>query len=543
MSTTESSSSSLPNQTQESTRSKPRQIRWWPAGVIVVLAMMAIVYVRFIREDSHQHRNIFTMEIGVATVILLWLWVLLGSRLAWKTRGLIAGAALGCVALMAGLFEIHGVTGDLVPILKFRWSKPTAEFNEAAANSSGAAKQAHKSGLPTAIPGTNDFPQFLGPHRNATVPQGPKLARDWTARPPEKIWRQPIGAGWSGFVIQGGRAITQEQRGEFELVVCYDLLTGQLVWKHSDTARYFTTIAGEGPRATPAIAEGRVFAAGATGILNCLDLDSGKVLWSKNILTENEAKLNDWGVAGSPLVLPDLGLVIVNPGGRKDRSLVAYRVADGSLAWAGGDDKASYSSPCEATLAGVRQVLMFNQHALFGHDAQSGAVLWRHEWHPGWPHVALPVPVDDRRLLVSSGYGVGGELLEITRDSSGKFAVEKIWKTNRLKSKFNNFIIREGFIYALDDGVLVCLEIETGDLKWKEGRYGHGQFLLVRDLLLITAENGDVVLLEPRSDANRELTRFEALSGKTWNPPALSGDLLLVRNDQEAACYRLPVQP
>ena len=145
------------------------------------------------------------------------------------------------------------------------------------------------------------------------------------------------------------------------------------------------------------------------------------------------------------------------------------------------------------------------------------------------------------RVLVSSGYGVGSELLHIQPDDTGMFRAERLWKTNRLKAKFNNLVTRDGYVYGLDDGILACLEIATGDLKWKDGRYGHGQFILVRDVLLVTAENGQVALIDPVPTERRELTRFQALEGKTWNPPALAYDLLLVRNDQEAACYRLPV--
>ena len=126
---------------------------------------------------------------------------------------------------------------------------------------------------------------------------------------------------------------------------------------------------------------------------------------------------------------------------------------------------------------------------------------------------------------------------------SGVFSVKRLWKTNRLKAKFNNLVTRGGYVYGLEDGILACLDLATGELKWKDGRYGHGQFILVRDLLLITAEHGELVLLDPVPSEQRELTKFKALNGKTWNPPAMIGDILLVRNDQEAACYRLPVAP
>jgi outer membrane protein assembly factor BamB len=523
----------VPTAEIHSTRRRP--IRWWPAGLTVLLAVSAILYFRVIREDSQQWRNIYSMQTCVVALALLLIWVLFLSRMRWKVRLLAFGSVVGLIGLMVGMFEIRGVTGDLVPVLKFRWSRHVVPVALSPVDQPTAGSVVRLAGSTL----TNTYPQFLGPGRNATLPDGPRLARDWTAQPPQKLWRQPVGAAWSGFAIVGNRAVTLEQRGDEEWVICYELLTGKVLWTHSDKARYFTTIAGGGPRTTPTIFGDKVVTLGATGILNCLDFAVGELVWSKDIIAENRSSMPQWGLAGSPLVLGDL--VVVNPGGKFGRSLVAYRLSNGELAWSGGDDIASYSSPCAASIGGVTQILIFNQHAIYGHDAMTGQVLWQHPWDSSQPHVAMPVALPGDRVLVSSGYGVGSELLQMIRDQAGIFTVNRLWKTNRLKAKFNNLVTRNGYVYGLDDGMLACLDLATGELKWKEGRYGHGQFILVADLLLITAENGEVVLLDPVPDERRELTKFQALDGKTWNPPALVGDLLVVRNDQEAACYRLPV--
>jgi outer membrane protein assembly factor BamB len=518
-----------------STRRRP--VRWWPAGLILVFAGFTIFYFRVIREDSQQWRNIHSMQTCVVAVVLLLIWALLWSRMRWQVRLLAFGSVIGFIGLMMGMFRIHGVTGDLVPVLKFRWSRPGLPQGSSAGGRTTETSSSSLSIISAML--TNSYPQFLGPDRNATVPEGPRLARNWSSQPPQKLWRQPVGPAWSGFAIAGNRAITLEQRGDEECVVCYELLTGKVLWTHSDKARYFTTIAGEGPRTTPSLVGDKVVTLGGTGILNCLELASGKVTWSKDIISENQSHVPEWGVAGSPLVLGDR--VIVNPGGTQGRSLVAYRLSNGEFAWGGGDDNASYSSPCGATLGGVPQILIFDNHAIFGHDAASGRVLWQHPWDSKQPHVAVPVALDGDRVLASSGYGVGSELLQVTRDPTGTFTVNRLWKTNRLKAKFNNLVTRNGYVYGLDDGILACLDLATGELKWKDGRYGHGQFILVRDLLFIIAENGELALLDPVPTERRELTKFQALNGKTWNPPALVGEFLLVRNDQEAACYRLPL--
>ena len=159
--------------------------------------------------------------------------------------------------------------------------------------------------------------------------RGVRLARDWQAQPPREVWCRPVGAAWSSFAIVGGRAVTQEQHGPEERVVCYDLASGRKLWSHADTTRYESSMGGIGPRATPTIVDRRVYAVGATGYLNVLDLDSGAIIWSRDIVADNAAEVPMFGISGSPLVLTDK--VIVSPGGPDGRSLVAYARDDGSF--------------------------------------------------------------------------------------------------------------------------------------------------------------------------------------------------------------------
>ena len=216
------------------------------------------------------------------------------------------------------------------------------------------------------------WPQFLGPNRNGILP-GPRLARDWVARPPQLVWRQPIGAAWSGFVVARGFAVTQEQRGPQELVTCYDALTGKLLWTHADDTRYATTIAGEGPRANPTLDGDRVITAGASGILNCLDLDTGKLLWSHRVTQENGGEVPGWGFSVSPLV---------------------------------------------HEIGGVRQILLFGGREINGHDASSGQLLWHFPWPTDHPHVGIPLLLSGDRVLIGSGYGTGCAALQIRRETN-----------------------------------------------------------------------------------------------------------------------------
>lgn len=514
-----------------SRNSKP--VRWWPLVVVVVLCGGALAYVNLTDRGDQQGDVMASMGILLAGIALSLLWLLAFSRLRWKLRlGIFALLAIVGIGVGSQL-EVDGVSGNLVPILKWRGGDNVVSIS----SESAASVEIESSDLQEILD-TNGYSQFLGPQRNAKV-SGLELARDWETQPPEQIWRKPIGEAWSGFSTQGRYAFTQDQDGDEERVVCYDLLTGDIIWEHRDLTRYDNGIGGVGPRATPTITEDRVYALGATGVLNCLGLESGTLIWSRNILDENGAALPDWGVAGSPLISGEN--VIVSAGGPDGRSLVAYDRLSGELVWSGGSDAAHWSSPMLYEIAGLEQILIFNANGVTAHDVTDGRVLWTYPWKPDHPHVSIPVLLPNDRVLISSGYGNGSALFQVTRGADGVFTSELVWKSLHLKAKFTNVVYKDGYIYGLDDGVFVCVNAETGKRVWKKGRYGHGQIILVGDVLLVTAEQGDIALVEAVPDEYRELARFSAFDGKSWNPPALVGPYLLLRNHKEAACYRLPV--
>ena len=513
---------------------KPRSIRWWIGIRLLLLGIAAIVYARGQNDWAFQKRNLITYEIIIVTGIALLVWWTFLSRAPKQLRLAVTFGLVGAAVIGAALFRLRGMTGDMLPIIEFRWTRSAAPSSPASTpiRTETSGRQYERA--------TNSFPQFLGPDRNGVLP-GPSLETNWRAHPPELVWRKPVGAAWSGFAIAGNIGLTQEQRDGNECVTALDLTTGEPLWSHSDHARYSTTIAGEGPRATPTVVGNRVFAFGATGLLNCLDLVTGKLLWSHDVVAESRAKVMAWGCASSPLVVDDL--VVVHGGEGAGRSLFAYRIEDGKPVWVGGHSDASYASPVLATLAGSPQVLAFNDGTVSGHDPATGTTLWERSWGNGNVVCASPVMVSSNRVLFSSGYGVGAELLEISQSSPGKFSAKQIWKSIRMKAKFANLVVHDGFLYGLDDGIFTCVDLRDGSQRWKEGRYGHGQGLLVGDLYLLMAESGELVLLRPTPEAPNELARHRVFDSKTWNPIALSGDLLLVRNDREAACLRLKLKP
>lgn len=503
-----------------------RPIRWWPAWILVGAAILAGVAIAVGEGGNQQAQAMHAMAVGLLLAIGLFLWATLFSRLPGRQRGRLALGALATAALFGSFFRIQGVTGNLVPILEPRFG--------------GGPRLAAQSRLAQVdiAASPTDFPQFRGPSRDGRLP-GVKLFRDWTARQPRELWRRPVGEGWSGFAVVGQVAITQEEREDQEVVAAYDLASGEPLWSHAAPGGYRNTIGGNGPRATPTVAGGQVFTFGPGGLLRALEAATGKLMWSHQTAEENDAEPPQWGYAGSPLLVGDR--VVVAPGGPGGRSLVAYDRRSGERVWSAGDDKAAFASPQLFTLAGRQQIVIFNEASVAGHDPEKGAVLWTFPWSSAQANVAQPLALGDDRLLISSGYGVGASALEIV-EKDGGFVARERWHSNAMKAKFTNPIELGGKIYGLDDGIFACLDAATGEKCWKAGRYGHGQILLVGELILLLAENGEMVLIEPNPAGLKELGRFPALSGKSWNTFALAGNKLLVRNHQEAACFELPLE-
>jgi outer membrane protein assembly factor BamB len=387
-----------------------------------------------------------------------------------------------------------------------------------------------------AIPDTPaEWPGFRGPKRDGAV-HGVRINTDWSASPPVQIWRRPVGPGWSSFAIHGDYFFTQEQRGDDEVVSAHRVSTGEPVWRHRDPVRFYESNGGAGPRSTPTISRGRVYTSGATGILNALDERTGALLWSHNVAAEAKVETPTWGFTASPLVIDDL--VIAAASG----AMAAYDRVTGKEVWRHKSRGGSYSSPHFTTIDGVPQIVLLATPGAVSVAPADGTLLWEHAWDGGV--IVQPAVLDDGNIMVSAMSmtgGLGTRRLAVSRGASG-WTVEERWTSNGLKPYFNDYVLHKGHAYGFDNNILASIDLQDGKRKWKGGRYGNGQAVLLadQDLLLVISEEGELALVNATPDKYTEVARFPVFDAKTWNHPVVHGDVLLVRNGEEMAAYRLP---
>jgi outer membrane protein assembly factor BamB len=382
-----------------------------------------------------------------------------------------------------------------------------------------------------------EWPGFRGPERDGVV-RGVSIKTDWSTAPPVEMWRRPIGPGWSSFAVRGDLFYTQEQRGDDEIVACYKLSTGEPVWKHRDPVRFWESNAGAGPRGTPTLSKDHVYTFGATGIVNALDAASGAVVWSRNAASETGTPVPDWGFSSSPLVIDDTVVIAVSG------QLVAYDARTGKPRWRGPDGGAGYSSPHLMKIDGVAQILLLRGRRSTSVAPSDGSVLWEHSGEPA-VSIVQPAVAAGNDILIGNGDGIGGggvRRVEVAHGPSG-WTVEDRWASRGLKPYFNDFVVHKGHAYGFDGSILACIDLADGSRKWKGGRYGSGQLVLLsdQDVLLVLSEEGGLALVKATPDQFTELAKFPAIEGKTWNHPVLVGDVLLVRNGEEMAAFRLPL--
>jgi len=453
----------------------------------------------------------------------------------------------------AMFFEFVGFTGETMPVFRARALLKRPFTPPGIKNPSGEiAAQAARDRASIPFEST----QFLGSDRNGIV-SNKEFSVQWGTQLPKIRWKIPIGAGWSSFAVSAGLAITLEQIDEQESITAFELTTGNIVWRLKSPGRHFQAFGGLGPRSTPTIFRGKVIAQTAMGIVSCVELQTGKLIWQQDLLKlagvdkETSEKAILWGRSGSPLVVDNQ--IVVPFGGRSGdsalRSLIAFELETGKELWSGCEQQIAYSSPSLMTLCGVRQIVNVNEDFAVGCNPINGKVLWTMEWPSksnGDACSSQAVQLDERRLLVSKGYALGAKAIELTytgttpeNESDPSFWKEdKIWSNTKiLKTKFTSSILSDGLLFGLSDGVLECVDSKDGTRVWRGKRYGQGQLIVVNKHLLITTEDGRIVLIPATRDGlGKAIAEMQVLEGITWNVPAVAGPYLLVRNAEFAAC-------
>jgi len=480
-------------------------------------------------------------------------WAALAAKLSTGPRRVALALAILAACGFWALFRTKGIWGEGGAQLAWRWSETdeqkllTKVANEPLAppGPPAGARAPERPAATSAVPKTRPaapetaaaWPGFRGARRDGTV-SGVRIKTGWDTSPPVELWRRPVGAAWSSFAVQGSRVYTQEQRGEFEVVSCYDAATGKPLWLHQDAARFWESNGGAGPRGTPTLYQGRVYTMGATGILNALDAASGALAWTRNAVTDTGVKIPGWGISSSPLAGGDK--VIVAASGR----LAAYNLNSGDLIWKGPPAGVSYSSPHWTVMDGIPQVLILDDAGITSVAPATGQVLWKHAW-PGFTSLQ-PALTTDGELLITTGNEMGGLGTRCLAVSPGAdhWNVTERWTSNGLKPYFNDLVVHKGHAYGFDGAILSAIDLQDGKRKWKGGRYGHGQLILLsdQDLLLVLSEEGELALVRATPEQFSETARVRVLDDKTWNHPVLAGGTLLVRNSKEMAAFRLALQ-
>jgi outer membrane protein assembly factor BamB len=549
---------------------------WGIGGLLVVAAATALV-------SRQTFPGMALIMYGLPILASVWVgWLVLTYAVRWPIRqaGLLALFVL--LGIGFSLVRVEGMDGSFKAKFSPRWQptaedKLLAELKQSPRSAAPAADASTESAPPIELQ-AGDWPGFRGAARDGRL-TGVRIATDWDKTPPKELWRRRVGPGWSSFAVIGDRLFTQEQRGDDELVVCYDATTGAERWAHRDATRFNEVVAGPGPRGTPTFDQGNLYCLGASGHLNCLDAATGAVRWSRDILADSggsnpktadskdseaknagskssdssssesggadakaaDAKTNlpTWGYCSSPLVAD--GIVSVFAGGPSGKSVLGYHADSGKLAWSAGDGQLSYASTQLATIGGAEQLLMVTDTGLMAFRPRTGELLWQHQWPTEKvPRIVQPLVLGETDVLIGTGMGVGTRRISVgTADE--QWPVKELWTTKTFRPYFNDQVAHGDHLFGFDGNLLMCVSLADGRTSWRTRGYGNGEMLLLVDqgLLLVLSETGEVALVMAQPDRYQEIARFKAIEGKTWNHPVVAHGKLFVRNGEEMACFEL----
>ncbi|MDE0299761.1 MAG: PQQ-like beta-propeller repeat protein [Candidatus Poribacteria bacterium] len=391
------------------------------------------------------------------------------------------------------------------------------------------------------IAGATDWPQWRGPDKDG-ISRETGLLKEWPDGGPQVIWRVPLGEGFSGMSVVGGRVYTMFSEGDDEFVVCLDASNGEEIWRFRSDSNYQESMGGNGPRATPTIDGELLFTVTAQGKLYALNTANGAKVWSHDLQAEFGSKMPRWGVCTSPLVEGDLLLVEV--GGKEGKSIVAFDKTNGLVVWSSHTDILGYSSPIAVTIGGIRQLIVFTGTQLVSVSPENGKLYWTYPWQTQYDvNAATPVFIPPDKIFISSGYGKGAAVVQIRvmdlTESSADIRAVEIWKNTDMKNHFATSVLHGDHLYGFDNAILKCIDANSGVEKWKTRGYGKGTLMLADDHLIILSDRGKLGLAEATPSAYTEVASAEVLSGLCWTVPTLANGRLYARNEKEMVCLEV----
>jgi outer membrane protein assembly factor BamB len=494
----------------------------------------------FVGMDRSMGMSVYSSALPMVITVGV-AWLIVSMLLPWSVRRIGLMVTIVSTCFCYSLLRFDGVDGGFKAAHSFRWDKTAeqryVESLAKAPDKKPAAKtpsEANSGETQPLIASEGDWVGFRGPNGDS-VYTGEPISEDWTANPPPLKWKRPIGPGWSSVVVVGKYLFTQEQRDKLEVVTAHDIETGETKWEFSEEARFEESIAGPGPRATPLFHDGMIYVVGAKGSVNRLDALTGERKWHAEMVGK-DVKTPEWGYSSSPVVVGNK--IVTLPGKPDDHAVVAFDALTGKEAWALGKGEHSYTSAQLATICGVPQVLAFTSAGLIAIEPESGKILWQYDWDLKQVARCVQPYVDGDTVTISTFMGNDMRKLQIAKEGD-KWNQEVLWHSTDLKPYFNDMVVQDGYAYGFDNKIFACIDLKDGKRKWKGGRYGNGQVLLLaqQKKLLVQAETGEVVLLEANPEKLKEVAKFKALDGKTWNHPVVAHGLLFVRNGEEMACF------
>ncbi len=565
--------------------------RLWPAYVILLLQVVSLI--SSVTPSINMLERFQFMMLGPLSCLLLFLlWLGFASRLRWRERFAIIGGLVLLAAIAALLIDssmavamwiygiplsmlaitlalhlardwsakpriiltltlvgvgwsvmllgrLDGFTGNYLPEFAWRWSATEEQRLEplsvpaAASGAAGGTIDGARDWNATQI----EWPSFRGAERNSCA-TGMAYELNWKTSPPREIWRTAVGPAWSSFAYVSGRLFTQEQRGEDELISCYDASDGSLIWGHTEAARFTEVVSGAGPRHSDIPQRSCVR-------LWCErnSVRPRRCRWQTDLASRphegSRWRLPMWGFSSSPLVLEEV--VIVHADGDGDNGLIAFDLVAGEPIWRVSSRGMNFSSAQPVELDGRPFALFADEAGLIAIDPTNGNVVWKFT-PSGWkgPAIVQMQQIDATSLIVPLGDGIGTARLDVAYEDD-QWKVTERWSSNRLKPTFNDFVYHDGFLYGFDRNIFTCVDAENGNRKWKRGRYGFGQVVLLADRsqLIVAAENGEAVLLDADPSGHSELGSVKVVSGKTWNHPIVADGNLFLRNGSETVCLEL----